>query len=185
MLSEFCILFQLDGVVWVLPTQHLMEIHVCLFCFQGLLRVTVILIPVCIMIFIDQLFRIRAEVTNVKKQVYEESFDDMIGSFDTVHRRAIMRARSKNLFGCLKSQFDLSVQEFRDALSIRYRKHLLNISDCCGSVFSLSHALSCRYNRIRGSFGSDIVHVYMYILVISLLLLLGILSLKLQMVRLL
>ncbi len=46
----------------------------------------------------DQLFRIRAEVTNVKKQVYE---DDMIGSFDTVHRRAIMRARTEKLSGWL------------------------------------------------------------------------------------
>ncbi len=66
----------------------------------------------------DQLFRIRAEVTNVKKQVYEESFDDVIGSFDTVHRRAIMRARTEKLSGWLtvlplaKSQFDLSAQEF-------------------------------------------------------------------------
>ena len=43
-------------------------------------------------------------------------------------------------------QFDLSAQQFRDALSMRYHRPLSMMpSSCdgCGSAFSLSHALDC------------------------------------------
>ena len=46
-----------------------------------------------------------------------------------------------------KSHFNLSAQEFWDAMAIRYRKPLRGIPDWCNgcsSSFSLSHALSCR-----------------------------------------
>ena len=62
-----------------------------------------------------------------------------------------------------KHHFDLTAQEFRDALAIRYKKPLLGIPskcDGCGSSFDLSHALSCRigglvmqrHNEVRDAF---------------------------------
>ena len=46
-----------------------------------------------------------------------------------------------------QDHFDLTAQEFRDALALRYQKPLFNVpSNCdgCGSPFSLDHALICR-----------------------------------------
>ena len=46
-----------------------------------------------------------------------------------------------------RHHFDLTPQEFRDTLSICYKKPLLYtpvICDGCGAPFDLSHALSCR-----------------------------------------
>ena len=45
-----------------------------------------------------------------------------------------------------KSQFDLSAQEFKDGLVLRYRKPLLSLPsvfDGCGAPFSIEHALDC------------------------------------------
>ena len=63
-----------------------------------------------------------------------------------------------------KDNFDLTAQEFRDALAIRYKKPLLNIPpscDGCGSPSSLDHFLVCRkggliiqrHNKIRDAIG--------------------------------
>ena len=46
-----------------------------------------------------------------------------------------------------QDHFDLTAQEFRDTLALRYWKPLLNVpSNCdgCGSPFLLDHALICR-----------------------------------------
>ena len=73
-----------------------------------------------------------------------------IGEFDA---RAIRRASNEKVSGWLtvlpivKHHFDLSAQEFWDGLAIRYKKPLINtpeLCDGCGSMFTLSHALSCR-----------------------------------------
>ena len=63
------------------------------------------------------------------------------------------------------SQFDLSAQEFRDGLALRYRKPLLSfptVCDGCGAPFSIEHALDCcfgglvtrRHNEVRDAFGN-------------------------------
>ncbi len=60
--------------------------------------------------------------------------------------------------------FKLSAIEFRDALSVRYRRPLLNAPshcDGCSAPFSLTHALDCkkgglvilRHNEIRDALG--------------------------------
>ena len=60
--------------------------------------------------------------------------------------------------------FDLSAQEFRDALALRYKKPLLCVPSTCdgsGAPFDLSHALICRkgglvtqrHNEIHDAFG--------------------------------
>ena len=50
-----------------------------------------------------------------------------------------------------RSQFDLSAQEFRDGLALRYRKPLLSLSsvcDGCGAPLSIEHALDCRFGGL-------------------------------------
>ena len=63
------------------------------------------------------------------------------------------RAKLNDLSGWLtvlpisQDHFDLTAQEFCDALALRYQKPLLNVPfncDCCGAPFSLDHALICR-----------------------------------------
>ena len=50
-----------------------------------------------------------------------------------------------------KYQFDLSAQQFRDSLALRYRKPLLILPDACdgcGAAFTLDHALDCRFGGL-------------------------------------
>ena len=62
------------------------------------------------------------------------------------------------------NHFDLSAQEFQDALAIRYCKPMLNLPptyDGCGAPSSLNHFLICRrsglvvqcHNEIRDAIG--------------------------------
>ena len=49
--------------------------------------------------------------------------------------------------------FDLSPQEFRDALALRYRKPLLDLPpfcDGCGAPFTVEHSLDCRVGGLVG-----------------------------------
>ena len=80
------------------------------------------------------------------------------------------RAKLNDLSGWLtvlpmsQDHFDLTAQEFRDALALRYRKPLLNVpsnSYGCGSPFLLDHALIFkkggliiqRHNEVRDVVG--------------------------------
>ena len=50
-----------------------------------------------------------------------------------------------------RSQFDLSAQEFRDGLALRYKKPLLSlpsVCDGCGAPLSIEHALDCRFGDL-------------------------------------
>ena len=84
--------------------------------------------------------------------------------------RAVSGAKDKkislwlNVLPIARHHFNLTSQEFRDALAIRYKKLLLHIPahcDGCGSVFDLAHALTfCkrgliiqRHNEIQDAFG--------------------------------
>ena len=88
----------------------------------------------------------------------------------TVCRRSVERAKLNYLSDWLtvlptsQDHFDLTAQEFRDALALRYRKPLLNVPsgcDGCGAPFSLDHALVCRkggliiqrHNEVRDAVG--------------------------------
>jgi len=102
--------------------------------------------------------------------VFTEQFDRLPPSFDSTQRRTILQARVSNtslrlsVLPLERSQFDLSVQEFRDGLALHYRKPLLCLPaacDGCGTPFSIEHALDCchgglvshRQNEIRDAFG--------------------------------
>ena len=97
-------------------------------------------------------------------------FDALLPQLDPLQQRSVLRAKEFNLSGWLsvlpleRDQFDLSPQEFRDALALRYRKLLLNLPgncDGCGATFTTDHALDCRFgglvtrrhNEVRDAFG--------------------------------
>ena len=115
---------------------------------------------------------------NDTKKIYNQSlelscnneFKSVVCLFDHNRQHAICRSKDGKLSGWLtvlpvaKFNFDLSPQEFRDALALRYRKPLLNVPDFCdgcGSTFDLAHALDCRkgglviqrHNEVRDAFG--------------------------------
>ena len=87
-----------------------------------------------------------------------------------MQQRAILRAKDSNISSWLsvlpsaRNQFDLSAQEFRDGLALRYKKPLLclpSVCDGCGAPFSIEHALDChfgglvtrRHIEVRDAFG--------------------------------
>ena len=87
-----------------------------------------------------------------------------------MQQRVILRAKDGKYSSWLsvlplaRSQFDLSAQEFRDGLALRYKKPLLSlpsVCDSCGAPFSIEHALdchfrglvTCRHNEVQDSFG--------------------------------
>ena len=101
---------------------------------------------------------------------YEEDLNTVIVRFDKNRQRAINRSKDGRLSGWLtvlpiaKFHFDLSPQEFRDVLALRYKKPLLRVPDSCdgcGAPFDLVHALDCRkgglviqrHNEVRDAFG--------------------------------
>ena len=113
---------------------------------------------------------VREEVTRARDVSLERLFQDTLLQLNDVQQRAVIRAKDEKMSSWLtvlpvaKHHFDLSAQEFRDALAIRYRKPLLGIPpncDGCGAPFDLSHALSCRrgglvtqrHNEVRDAFG--------------------------------
>ena len=97
-------------------------------------------------------------------------FSVVLSGFDSTHQRVLQIARDNDLDVWLSvtpvesNHFDLSAQEFRDALAIRYRKPLLNLPpkcDGCGATSSLDHCLISRKgglvvqrnNEIRDAIG--------------------------------
>ena len=79
-------------------------------------------------------------------------FNVIVNEASDLHKRTLQKARD-----CLsawllvppieKENFDLSAEEFRDGLALRYGKPLLQlppVCDGCGSDFSVTHALDCR-----------------------------------------
>jgi len=86
-------------------------------------------------------------------------FDKLLSSFDSSQQRAILRAREHCISSWLsvmpleRSQFDLSAQEFRDGLALRYKKPLLCLPPCCdgcGASFSIEHALDRQIGGLVG-----------------------------------
>ena len=101
----------------------------------------------------SHLKEVREEAIKFKNQLFEQKFCCVFVKINPSLQRAVSRARDESISSWLTvlplrgSHFDLSTQEFRDALAIRYKKPLLNmpaVCDGCGSPFDLAHALSCK-----------------------------------------
>ena len=80
-------------------------------------------------------------------------FQEVITKFDDIHHRCVESAKLNHPSGWLtmlpigQNHFNLTVQKFRDALALCYKKPLLNLPPCCdgcGAPSSLDHALCCR-----------------------------------------
>ena len=118
----------------------------------------------------DMVFAARKAYQQLLDRAHNDSFSLISSSFDQTHQRVLQRAKDNDLAVWLSvtpvenNHFDLSAQEFRDALAIRYRKPLLNLPpkcDGCGAPSSLDHFLICRrgglvvqrHNEIRDAIG--------------------------------
>ena len=91
-------------------------------------------------------------------------FNNLIGQFNPCQQHAILQAKACNsswlsVVPLAAHQFDLTCQEFRDALALQYRKPLLNLPpycDGCGAPFSVDHALDCRVGDLVGWLHSEV-----------------------------
>ena len=118
----------------------------------------------------DMVFSARKAYHQLMELSHNDLFSVVLSGLDLTHQRVLQRARDNDLGVWLSvtpvesSHFDLSAQEFRDALAIRYCKPLLNLSpkcDSCGATSSLDHFLICRkgglvvqrHNEIRDAIG--------------------------------
>ena len=93
------------------------------------------------------------DYTSLHNAQFKQQFDELLSQFDQLHQWVILRAHASHLSGWLtavptaQDHFDLTAQEFRDALAVHYKKPLLGLPpscDGCGTLFSLAHALICR-----------------------------------------
>ena len=82
-------------------------------------------------------------------------FQEVITKFNDIHHRSVEHAKLNHLSGWLtvlpvaQNHFDLTAQEFCDALTLRYSKCLLNLPPCCdgcGTPSSLDHTLWWPYH---------------------------------------
>ena len=87
------------------------------------------------------------------QQQDQKKLDSVLSTLDTKQVRAIQRAitfKTSSWLTVLPTtyhHFDLSVTEFRDALTVRYHQPLLKMPvtcDGCGATFSYEHALDCK-----------------------------------------
>ena len=94
-----------------------------------------------------------------KSDNFTAVFDQLITMFESLQQLAILRCKNSNLSSWLSvvpfegHHFDLSPQEFRDALALRYKKPLLNLPpscDGCGASFTVEHALNCHVGGLVG-----------------------------------
>ena len=84
-----------------------------------------------------------SESRKQKTESGQATFNSVINEFDTKQRRSIYRSKDSlsswlNVLPIEKDHFDLSANEFRDALSLRYAKPLLQLPstcDGCGELF--------------------------------------------------
>ena len=113
---------------------------------------------------------LQEEIPKEKAATHDCFFNKTLPSLTPDQQQAVNRAKDKKISTWLtvvpvtKHHFDLSAQEFRDSLALRYRKPLQTIPstcDGCSDLFDLSHALSCRrgglvtqrHNEVRDAFG--------------------------------
>ena len=130
---------------------------------------------------LDQLARVH-HVSERREADVQSALTSVLECLPSPACRTIKRAIDFQTSGWLTvlplacHQFDLSPQQFRDTLSLRYHRPLSTMpSSCdgCGSAFSLSHALDCRrgglviqhHNKVQDALGDlaalaykDVIH---------------------------
>ena len=114
------------------------------------------------------LARTKAKTEQAKKN--EAKYKNIFEMSDKCHQRIMERLNGNKVSSWLtvlpiaRNHFDLTAQEFRDSLALRYKKPLLSLPDkCdgCGASFDVNHTLSCRrggligqrHNEVRDAIG--------------------------------
>ena len=118
----------------------------------------------------DMVFSAQKAYRQLMECSHSDLFSVVLSGFDSTHQCVLQRAKDNDLgvwhsvTPVQSNNFDLSAQEFCGALTIRYRKSLLNFPpkcDGCGATSSLDHFLICRkgslvvqgHNKIRDAIG--------------------------------
>ena len=118
---------------------------------------------------ICQVHSARESHSKSQREVDNSTLACILSTLNDNDKRTIERTKDclsswLNVLPVMKDNFDLSCNEFRDALCLRYAKPLLNLPqscDGCSNIFTTSHALDCkkgglvtiRHNEIR-----DVLH---------------------------
>ena len=106
---------------------------------------------------LDQLAKVRHDVSGRRKARIQCLLTSVLKCMPSPVCCTIRRAIDFQTSGWLTvlsltcHHFDLSPQQFRDALLLHYHRPLLSMPshcDGCGSTFDLSHALDCRKGRL-------------------------------------
>ncbi len=118
----------------------------------------------------QEMRRVCREMKTKQTEADACTLNQILTSYDNLQQRSIRRISSESTSAWLtvipdaKDNFDLSPQEFRNALCLRYRRPLLRsplLCDGCGQEFTIGHALKCkrgglvilRHNEIRDAVG--------------------------------
>ena len=128
-------------------------------------------------IHLDVLDTVHREASAARGERVQSALSALLTSVSPSTHRAIEKAVDFGVSGWLtvlplsQYHFDLSPQQFCDALSLRYNQSLIVMPtscDGCGAAFTLSHALDCRrgglvirrHNKIRDALGDLACLVY-------------------------
>ena len=119
---------------------------------------------------LDHLVRISHDVSEKHDTTVQSALTPVLECLPSPACHTIRRAIDFQTFGWLTvlplvcHQFDLSLQQFRDVLSLQYHRPLAMMTSCCdgcGSALNLSHALDCHkgglvtqhHNKMRDALG--------------------------------
>ena len=99
-----------------------------------------------------QVSQSRSEHRHLSVETNKNVFSSLCDQLEPLKQRSLLRIKSSlsawlHSFPIQKDHFDLTVNEFRDSLCLRYMKPLQNLPpNCegCGQLFTTSHALDCK-----------------------------------------
>ena len=98
-------------------------------------------------VHLDVLDTVHREASAARGERVQSALSALLTLVSSSTHRAIERTGWVTVLPLAQYHFDLSPQQFHDALSLRYNRSLMLMPtscDGCGAAFTLSHALDCR-----------------------------------------
>ena len=100
----------------------------------------------------DEVQQMKKEVTNRKSESQKQIINQIDQSVPAEVHRNLIQAREQGASNWLsalpleKHGFTLNKLEFRDAIALRYNRHLENLPSLCicGTKFDVAHAMNCK-----------------------------------------